>query len=385
MILPKMIVKNALRRKVRTILTIVAMGIAILAFGLLRTVLTAWYAGVDASSASRLVTRNSVSLVFPLPLAYHDKIRHVSGVGRVSYGNWFGGIYISEKNFFANFAVEPESYLDLYPEFIVPEKEKADFLRDRRGFIAGRKLVDRFGWRLGDIVTLRGTIFPGDWDFVLRGIYTGRSRTVDETQFFFHWDYLNEGVRKISPSMADQVGFFMIGVKDPNLSAEVAREIDGMFANSRAETLTESERAFVMGFISMTEAIVMVIRIVSFVIIVIILAVVANTMAMTTRERIGEYAVLKTLGYSGWHIIALVMGEALLITMAGCVLGIVATFPVVRFFTTELGAYFPIFYVEPLTVWLDLGAAVLVGVTAAIIPTRQAVRIRIAEGLRRIG
>ncbi|MCU0577319.1 MAG: FtsX-like permease family protein [Desulfobacterota bacterium] len=385
MILLKMIMKNAFRRKMRTGLTIVAMGIAILAFGMLRTVLTAWYAGVDASSASRLVTRNSVSLIFPLPLAYYDKIRHTSGVRAVSYGNWFGGIYISEKNFFANFAVEPRSYLGLYPELMVPEKQKADFLRDRRGFIAGRKLADRFGWKIGDNVTLKGTIFPGDWDFVLRGIYEGRTKTVDETMFMFSWDYLNEGVKKMYPSMANQVGFYVIGVADPNLSAEVALEIDAMFANSRAETLTESERAFVMGFISMTEAIVMVIRIVSLVVIVIILAVVANTMAMTTRERFGEYAVLKTLGYSGWHIGSLIMGEALLITLAGCLLGLAMTYPMVRFFTTELGAYFPIFYVEPLTVWLDFGVAALVGTAAAIIPMRQAIRIRIADGLRRIG
>jgi putative ABC transport system permease protein len=385
MILPKMIMKNAFRRRVRTILTITAMGIAILAFGLLRTVLTAWYSAVDASSASRLVTRSSVSIIFPLPLAYHEKIGHVSGVSRVSYGSWFGGVYISEKNFFANFAVEPASYLDLYPEFVVPQGQKADFLRDRRGFIAGKKLADRFGWRLGDIVTLRGTIYPGDWDFVLRGIYPGRNRTGDETQCFFHWDYLNEGVRKAYPAMADEVGFFMIGVKDPNLSAEVAREIDAMFANSRAETLTESERAFIMGFISMSEAIVMVIRIVSLLVIVIILAVVANTMAMTTRERIGEYAVLKTLGYTGSHIGVIIMGEALLIALSGCLLGIAMTFPVVRFFTTELGQYFPVFFVEPLTIWLDFGVATLVGAAAAVIPTRQAVRIRIADGLRRIG
>jgi putative ABC transport system permease protein len=268
---------------------------------------------------------------------------------------------------------------------MVPEKQKADFLRDRRGFIAGRKLADRFGWKIGDTVTLKGTIFPGDWDFVLRGIYEGRTKTVDETMFMFSWDYLNEGVKKMYPSMANQVGFYVIGVADPNLSAEVALEIDAMFANSRAETLTESERAFVMGFISMTEAIVMVIRIVSLVVIVIILAVVANTMAMTTRERFGEYAVLKTLGYSGWHIGSLIVGEALFITLAGCLLGLAMTYPMVRFFTTELGAYFPIFYVEPLTVWLNFGVAVLVGTSAAIIPMRQAIRIRIADGLRRIG
>lgn len=385
MILPKMILKNAFRRKVRTGLTILAMGIAILAFGLLRTVLSAWYAGVDASSATRLVTRNSVSLIFPLPLSYLDKIRHASGVRQVSYGNWFGGIYISEKNFFANFGVEPKSYLELYPEFVLPEAQKADFLRDRRGFVAGKKLAERFGWHTGDIVTLKGTIYPGDWDFVLRGIYTGRTQTVDETQFFFHWDYLNETLKKRYPSMADQVGFYMIGVTDPHVSADVAQEVDAMFANSRAETLTETEKAFVMGFISMSEAIVMVIKIVSLVIIVIIMAVVANTMAMTTRERTGEYAVLKTLGYSGLQIGTLITGEALVITLSGCLLGIAMTYPAARFFTTSLGAFFPIFFVEPFTVVLDFGAALLVGLVAAVIPIRQALVIRIADGLRRMG
>lgn len=385
MILPKMIMKNAFRRKVRTWLTILAMGIAILAFGLLRTLLTAWYSGVDASSASRLVTRNSVSLIFPLPIAYYDKIRHTSGVRSVSYGNWFGGIYISEKNFFASFAVEPKSYLGLYPEILVPEKQMADFLHDRRGFIAGKKLVKRFGWRIGDTVTLKGTIYPGDWDFVLRAVYKGKTKTVDETMFMFNWEYLNEGVKKVYPSMAEQVGFYVIGVTDPAHAPDVAREIDAMFKNSQAETLTESERAFVMGFISMTEAIVMVIRVVSLLVIVIILAVVANTMAMTTRERIGEYAVLKTLGFSGWRIGAIIMGEAYVITLAGCLLGIAMTYPTVKFFATELAAYFPIFFVEPKTIWLDFGASALVGLVSAIIPIRQAIRIRIADGLRRIG
>jgi len=385
MILPKMIMKNAFRRKVRTGLTIVAIGIAILAFGLLRTVLSTMDAGINATSATRLVTRNSVSLIFPLPLAYYEKIRHVSGVKAVSYGNWFGGIYIEEKNFFANFAVNTTSYLDLYPEFMVPEAQKADFLRDRQGFVAGKKLVERFGWRLGDIVTLKGTIYPGNWPFVLRAIYEGRTRTADETQFIFHWDYLNETLKKTYPAMADQVGFYMVGVTDPHISADVAVEIDAMFKNSRAETLTETERAFVLGFVSMSEAIVKVIKVLSLLVIVIIMAVVANTMAMTTRERIGEYAVLKTLGYSGLQIGSLIMGEALVITLAGCLLGIALTYPVADFFTTELAAYFPVFFVEPSTVMLDFGAALIVGVIAAVIPIRQAANIRIAEGLRRIG
>lgn len=385
MILPKMILKNAFRRKVRTGLTIVAMAIAVLAFGLLRTVISAWYAGVEASSANRLVTRNSVSLIFPLPLSYYEKIRHVDGVSVVSYGNWFGGMYISEKNFFANFAIQPETYLKLYPEFIIPESRKDDFLRDRRGFIAGRKLAERFGWEIGDVVTLKGTIYPGNWDFMLKGIYRGRTENTDETQFFFHWDYLNETLKQTTPSMAGEVGFFMIGVKDQNRAAEIAEEIDAMFKNSPAETLTETEKAFIMGFISMSEAIVQVINVVSVVVIIIILAVVANTMAMTTRERIGEYAVLKTLGYGGIQIVLLIMGEALVITLCGAVLGIIFTYPAAAGFKHGLSTFFPIFNVDPTTILLDFGIAVIVGIAASFIPAIQAIRIRIADGLRRIG
>ncbi|MGO9145007.1 MAG: ABC transporter permease [Desulfomonilia bacterium] len=385
MIIPRMIMKNAFRRKVRTSLTIFAMAIAILAFGLLRTVITTWYLGLEISSASRLITRNAVSLIFPLPLSYYDKIRHTLGVREVSYGSWFGGIYISEKNLFASFAVEPKSYLDLYPEIVLSGPQKAEFIRDRRGFIAGRKLAERFGWRLGDVVTLKGTIYPGNWDFVLRGIYKGRDKNIDETQFIFHWDYLNETVKKTFPSMADQMGFYMIGLTDSHMSADVAVEVDKMFKNSPAETLTETEKAFIMGFISMIEAIVTVIQVVSFVVIIIILAVVANTMAMTTRERIGEYAVLKTLGYSGLNIATLIMGEAFVISFLGSLLGIVFTFPVAHYFSTALGTYFPVFYVKSSTVLFDLGVAAIVGVAAAVIPIRQAIRIRIADGLRRIG
>jgi putative ABC transport system permease protein len=385
MILPKMILKNAFRRKVRTGLTILATAIAILAFGLLRTVITTWYGSAEATSANRLVTRNSVSLIFPLPLSYYEKIRHAEGVREVSYGNWFGGIYISEKNFFANFAMEPESYLRLYTEFVIPEDRKQDFLKDRRGALVGRGLMDRFGWRVGDVVTLKGTIYPGDWPLVIRAVYRGRNPNVDETQFIFHWDYLNETLKDIAPIRANEVGFYIIGIRNPNQAADIAVEIDAMFENSPAETLTETEKAFVMGFISMSEAIIKVIQAVSLVIIVIILAVVANTMAMTTRERTGEYAVLKTLGFSGLQITVLIMGEALVITCSGALLGILLTYPAAYGFKEALKQFFPLFNVDPMTVVLDMGVAILVGVAAGVIPARQAVTIRIAEGLRRMG
>jgi putative ABC transport system permease protein len=381
----KIITKNTLRHKLRTFLTILGVAIAILSFGLLRTVISAWYAGVEASSASRLVTRNSISLIFPLPLSYKDKIRQIDGVKHVSFGNWFGGIYIDEKHFFANYAVEPKGYLTLYPEIIIPEDQKKAFLQDRKAAVAGRKLIERYGWKIGDIITLKGTIFPGEWDFVLRGIYRGKDKTVDESAFIFQWDYLNETLKKTAPMRADQVGWYMIGITNPNLAADVAVRIDKTFKNSLAETLTETEKAFQLGFISMTEAIVIAIKLVSFLVIFIIMAVVANTMAMTARERIGEYAIFKTLGFGGWHIAGLILGESLLISLIGCIFGIALTFPAARVFSSTLGTYFPVFNVATKTIYLDIGASILVGSVAAVFPTWRAIKIRIADGLRRIG
>jgi putative ABC transport system permease protein len=381
----KLIFKNAFRHKLRTFLTVLGVTIAILAFGLLRTVISAWYAGVNASSASRLVTRNSISLIFPLPLSYQEKIRQIQGVKTVSYGNWFGGIYIDEKNFFANYAVEPKTYLELYPEIVIPPDQKAAFFRDRKGVIAGMKLAAKYGWKIGDLITLKGTIFPGNWDFVLRGIYKGRDETVDETAFVFHWNYLNETLKQTIPRRADQVGWYMIGVTNPNLAADVAVRIDKAFKNSIAETLTETEKSFQLSFISMTEAIVIAIQLVSFVIIFIIMAVVANTMAMTARERIGEYAVFKTLGFRGFHISGLIFGESIFVTMLGAALGIFLTFPVAKIFSQELSTFFPVFNVATETIYMDIAASLLVALVAGIFPSWRAINIRIADGLRRIG
>jgi len=242
MLILKVLFRNAFRNKLRTSLTILGITIAILAFGLLRTLVSAWYAGVEASSATRLVTRNAVSIVFPLPHFYKDKIYQVNGVKTVSYGTWFGGVYGDERNFFANFAVEPRSFLELYPEFIIPPDHKEAFLKDQKGCVIGRKLMARFGWKIGDIITLKGTIFLGNWDFVVRAIYQGRDKDTDESQFFFHWNYLNEIQKKALPGWADQVGYYMIGVTRPELAGDVAVAIDQIFKNSLAETLTETER-----------------------------------------------------------------------------------------------------------------------------------------------
>jgi putative ABC transport system permease protein len=381
----KLLIRNVFRHKLRTGLTILGISVAILAFGLLRTVVSAWYSGVEASSATRLVTRNAVSLVFSLPVSYKERIRQVPGVTEVASGDWFGGVYISEKNFFPNFAVDAKTYLDLYPEFVLPLDQKKAFLADRKSCVAGRKVAQQFGWKVGDSIVLKGTIFPGNWEFVLRGIYHGAQKNTDETQFFFHWDYLNETLKKTVPLRADQTAFYVVGVKDPDRAAGIAVAIDALFKNSLAETITETEKAFQLSFVTMTNAIIAVIQAVSIIIIFIIMAVMANTMAMTARERIGEYAVMKTLGFSSRHIAGLVFGESLIISAIGCLAGIALTYPAAHWFSDTMGTYLPVYNVERRTLLMDIAAALLVGVVAAAFPTWRAINVRIVDGLRRIG
>jgi putative ABC transport system permease protein len=385
MFMLKYVIRNLFRHKLRSILTVVGVAIAVLAFGLLRTLVGLWYSGAEHASATRLVTRNAISLIFPLPISYLERIRGVPGVSAVSYGNWFGGLYIDEKHFFANYAVEPRTYLDLYPEFLLTPKERNDFLLDRKGCIVGRRLAKTYGWKVGDLITLKGTIFPGQWEFVLRGIFRGAERATEERMLLFHWDYLNESIRHSTPRRADQAGFYIIGVKSPDIAPEVAVAVDSLFKNSLAETLTETERAFQMGFVSMTEAIMVAIQIVSYMVIAIIMVVAANTMAMTARERIGEYATLKTLGFKSGHLGLLIFGESVAISVLGGVVGAAVTFPVAKAIEVELAQYFPNFSVSTETILLELLCALGVGVVSGIFPTWRASAIRIADGLKRIG
>jgi putative ABC transport system permease protein len=381
----KLILRNALRHKLRTGLTVLGIFVAILAFGLLRTVVEAWYAGAESASSTRLITRNSISLVFPLPSTYGDKIRQVDGVSRVTFANWFGGIYVSEKNFFPQFAVDIDSYFDLYPEFLIPPEQMKAMSLDRKGCIIGRKLADTYGFKIGDVVPLRGTIFPGNWEFVVRAIYDGKEAKTDTSQFFFHWDYLNETMKKTVPRRANTVGVIVVGVRDPAQVAQVAADIDRTFQNSLAETRTETEKAFQLGFVAMTEAIVVAIRIVSFLVIFIIMAVMANTMAMTARERMPEYATMKALGFGPLSVLILIFGESLAIALGGAGLGILATPPVAHWFAARMGTLFPVFEVSIETFAMQLGAALIVGTVAAFLPGYRAARVRIVDGLRNIG
>jgi putative ABC transport system permease protein len=377
--------RNTLRHPLRSSLTIAGMALAILAFCLLRTMVAAWYSGVAASSPVRLITRNSISLVFSLPLAYYPKIAATPGIVNLAYGTWFGGIYIDERNFFPQFAVYLPKYLEIYPEYVVSPDQKLELLQDRRGCVAGRQLAQRYGWRLGDSIVVRGTIYPGEYRFVLKAIYQGRDPTTDENRLFFHWDYLNETMKKNFPARADQVGWFLSQVAAPELASPVAEKIDDLFKNSLAETLTESEAAFQMGFVSMTEALLLAIQVVSWLVIGVILVLLANTMAMSARERAGEYAVLKTMGYRPRHLAGLILGESLLLAAVGGLTGLALTFPMVYVFKTKLGQYFRVFPLTDTTLALGFATALAVGVLAAILPAWRASRVGIAEALRRVG
>jgi putative ABC transport system permease protein len=377
--------RNTTRHPLRAALTICGLAVAVLAFALLRTVVAAWYSGVEAASPARLVTRNAISMIFPLPMAYLPRIQSLPGIAGVGYGCWFGGIYIDERHFFPQFAVNPRPYFEMYPEYVLPNGQKEAFFNDRRGAAVGRALAARYGWRLGDAVVLKGTIYPGEWRFLIRGIYTGAEAQTDENRFFFHWDYLNENLKKSGDSRADNVGWFLIKVARPELAAQVAAQVDAQFQNSLAETLTETEKAFQLSFVAMTETILLAIQVVSWVVIGVILVVLANTMAMSARERQGEYAVLKTMGFKSRHLAELILGESLLLALAGGLLGVLLTFPAVYVFRTQLGQYFRVFPLTRATLALAVAVALAVGVLAALAPAWRATRVSIAAALRKVG
>jgi putative ABC transport system permease protein len=380
----RLLLKNAFRHRLRTLLTMLGLVVAVVAFGMLRTIVEAWYAGAEASSSTRLVTRSATSLTVPLPLAYAERLRAVDGVGTISWSNWFGGIYVEPRNFFPQFAVDPASYLALYPEYRLRDEERLAWLRDRQGAVVGRKLADKHGWKLGDTVAIRGTIYPGTWSFVLRGIYEGADAGTDENQLLMQWAFINETMKARSRGRGDMVGVFVVGIRDPANAAVISQRIDAQFRNSLAETLTETEKAFQLGFVAMSEAILLALQAVSFIVIVIIMAVMANTMAMTARERLAEYATLKALGFPPGFVVRLLFGESLLIATLGGLLGVMLTFPLAAAFAGATSSLFPVFRVSESTLLLQLAVALFVGLVAAAWPAFTMSRISIVAGLRHV-
>ena len=382
------IFRNAFRHRLRSILTIAGIATAVMAFGLLRTVIGAWNAGVKNAAVNRMIVRNRVSFIFPLPITDLQQLERAPGVSAVSWANWFGGVYGNSadfKNFWPRLAVDPATYFTLYPEFVVPPDQLAAFQRERNSCIIGRKLAAEKGFKIGDVITMDGDIYPGRWEFVVRGIYTGKEPSTDEKQQFFQWDYLSEQVKQREPGRNVDAGWYILRVGDAGQMPTVSATIDTAFTNSQAPTKTESEKAFQQGFVSMSSTIITSLQVVSFVIIGIILLVLANTIVMAVRERTREYAILKTLGFTGRHIAIFILGESLVIGILGGMLGLLLIYPMVQGVKQGFSAFFPVIGVSAFTAVLVLGVAALSGLAAAALPTVRAVRLPIVTGLRTIG
>ena len=382
----RLLLRNALRHKLRTVLTVIGVGVAVMAFALLQTVVTAWHAGVEASAANRLITRHAVSFVFPLPLSYRDRIAQIAGVNKVTYAVWFSGVYIDKNQFFARLAVDSDTFFDVYPEFVVDREQFEAFKRERNACIIGVDIANRYHLKIGDIMPIEGDVYPGQWEFVVRGIYYPRDQTTDPSSMMFHYRYVDERVRQEFPDRAGQVGWYIVRIDDPANSAQISQDIDNLFANSRAETKTETERAFQQSFLSAASAVITAMNIMSFVIIGIILLVLGNTMVMSARERTHEFAVLKALGFSGGQLFLLLGGESMILSIAGSALGLALTLPAVAGFQSALPkGWFPVFYIKPETILIGCIAGFAVGLLASLIPLRRVLTTRIVEGLRYVG
>lgn len=383
----KLIFKNSFRHRLRAFLTIAGVAAAVITFTVFRTAITSFNAGVEAAAADRLVTRQAVSFIFPLPLSYKDRIEKINGVQKVMQCLWFQGKHWDENNFFARIAVVPESLKEMFPEYIVSDAELEAFKNERSACIVGIKTARKYNLKIGDVIPIDGDIYPGSWQFTVRGIYTPREEATDATQMFIHYDYIDERIKQEDPTRSGGVGWYSVKIKDISRSAEISQQIDALFSNSSSETKTETEKAFNQGFISAFSAVLTVIDVASLFVIFMIMFVLGNTMVMSSRERTREYAVLKTLGFKGWYLYIFITGEAMVISFIGAVVGVVLSYPIVYLLSLVIagGGIFPVFYIVKSTLLIAFIAALLVGLISAIIPVFQVNRTRIVDGLRYVG
>ena len=374
--------RNAfLRNKTRSLLTLLGVIVAAVAFLFLRTVLSAWYASSDASSADRVVTRNAISIIQPLPLNYAERIRQVPGVTRVTWSNWFGGIYQERRNFFAQFALDAPSALEVFSiRFVQGRKE--DFLADRNSCIVGRKLAERYGWKIDDTIPLFSEIYPGDWKFRVAGIVEGADDESVANTMYFHWARLNEA---LPDRRKNQVGVFTATIANANDSPRVIHDIDALFANSDNETHTETEKAFRLQFVAGSGAILTALEAVSLVILVIMALILGNTLAMGLRERTGELGAMRAIGFLPWHVRFLALSEGTLLGAVGGLLGVLAARPILVGFghtMASMGFLANLGFKLP-TAIATVAAAAAIGALASAGPAIQAARLNIVDALRR--
>lgn len=377
-----LVLGNLGRKRVRTLFTVLSVFVAFVLFGLLAALSNGFAGGVELAGADRLITIHKVSLIQPLPASYEADVEAVEGVVEATHATWFGGVYRDPKNFFPQIAVEPAEWLDMYPEYVLTAAERDAWIGRRSGAIAGRALADRFGWKVGDRIPIQATVWrkkdgSKSWEFTLDGIYEGAEEGTDTTQFFFRHDYLDEA-RAFGDGL---VGWYVVRVDDPERAAEVAGAVDAQFANSRAETKTATERAFVQAFANQIGDVGQIVIAILGAVFFTILLVTGNTMAQSVRERTAELAVLKTLGFTGPRLLRLVLAESLAITGLGGAVGLLMGWLAVR--SSDLGAFLPAFYLRGSDLVEGAVCVVLMGLAAGVLPALRALRLDVIASLRR--
>jgi putative ABC transport system permease protein len=374
--------KNLARRKVRTTFTALSIVVSFLLFGILAAIRLAFSAGVDVTGVDRLAVTHKVSIIQPLPISYGDQIAHVPGVREVTHANWFGGVYKDPKNFFPRMAVDPPTYLKMYPEIKLPEDQQRAWLADRTGAIVGRVTAERFGFKVGDRIPILATIYTKRdggriWEFTVDGIYDA-PKGFDTSALFFQYDYLKEAL-----FATNQVGWYIIRINDPQHAQRIVDQIDALFANSHAETKTSTEKAFAEGFAKQAGDIGEIITGIVSAVFFTLLLVAGNTMAQSVRERTSELAVLKTLGYGDGLVMGLVLFESCLLALAAGGLGL-GLAKLVTSRGDPTGGFLPVFYFRAGDLALGIGLAVALGLATGALPAWQAMRLRIVDALRRV-
>jgi putative ABC transport system permease protein len=379
--------RNLMRRKIRTIFTILSILIAFVLFGGLMAIRAAFAMGVDVAGADRLMMIHKVSIIQLLPKSYGQRIRATEGVTEVSFANWFGAYYQDPGNFIQNMAVDPETWLRIYPEFEVPEDQKTAWLADRTGALIGSDLALKWGWKIGDRIPLISPIYRKPdgtpWEFTIDGIYTSAKQGVDKTQFFFHWEYLNETLRN-NKFLNGQVGWYVFRVADPATSDQLAKRIDGMFANSAAETKTATEKAFVSDWAKQVGDIGAIMIAIATIVMFFILFVAGNAMAQSIRERTNELGVLKTIGFSDGRILFLVLLESCVVALVGGGIGLALSWLIIAQGDPTNGML-PIFHFPTRDLIFGVVLVLALGIGTGLLPAYQAGRLKIVDALRRTG
>ncbi|HKU25324.1 MAG TPA: FtsX-like permease family protein [Candidatus Sulfotelmatobacter sp.] len=379
----RLILANLFRKKFRLVLTIGSFAVALFLFALLGVVNDAFTRGADVVSADRLVTINRTSIINTVPLSYRDEILRIPGVKYITHNNWFGGVYQDPKNFFPQFVIDPENQRQVFPELIVSDDQWNTFLKDRQGAIVGAVTMKRFGWKIGDRIPITTTLYGlagKRMEFNIDGVYHGQKREDDETQFWLQWEYFKES---IPASMKGQVGWYVIRIVNPDDAPRIAKAIDNAYLNSPYETRTETESAFAQGWVKQFGNIKFLIVSIGTVVFFTLLLVTGNTMAISVRERTNELGVLKAIGFSDRAVLGFILGESMVIAVAGCI-GLLLALGAIPALSRAMAGLLPPLFVTAKTLVYGVVAALVVGFASGILPAYGAMRMRVVNALRRV-